>query len=162
MLPSSGYKTKYRKICFKWIQWLCFWYILSPNSEWSDFWILANFRDVIIFSVLKILLWDTRVNFPVFYSKQNRYARYFSSYARPLKICELGHFGAINGSLVWEFRGSLNWSMVLFVCLAVEQMLFLPLASRWEVTKVTCFRHIDKLFSVIFGSYRIYLWCDVV
>ena len=54
-----------RKIQVTWIQRLCFWCVLSGNV-----WILANFRYVIIFLVLKKLLRDTRVNLLVFCSNK--------------------------------------------------------------------------------------------
>ena len=69
------------------------------HSELSGLWILANFMYVIFFQVLKKLLRNARLNLLLFLFKQNPYAWYFGSYARPLKICEVCNFGAITGSL---------------------------------------------------------------
>ena len=67
------------------------------HSELSGLWILANFN--FFFQVLKKLLRNARWNWLLFLFKQNPYAQYFGSYARPLKICEVCNFGANTGSL---------------------------------------------------------------
>jgi len=73
-----------RKICVKWINGCVF------DAFWVEWFVnFCKFQVCnIFFLVLKKLLRDTRVNLLVFCS--NRYERYFSSYARPLKILHCG------------------------------------------------------------------------
>ena len=71
------------------------------HSEWSDLWILANFRCEIIFSL------DTRVNLLVVYSNKHMQGLWKSV------TCVI--FGAITGSMCERFvDGILNWSLVSF------------------------------------------------
>ena len=81
--------------------------VIFMLSEWSDLWILANFRCEIIFSGLKKLLLDTRVNLLVVYSNKHMQGLWKSV------TCVI--FGAITGSMCERFvDGILNWSLVSF------------------------------------------------
>ena len=79
--------------------------VFLMHSDRSGLWILANCRYVIIFFWFwKKLLRDTRANLLVAYSnKIHMHIWHFSSYARPLKICEVCNFYAITDSLYERF-----------------------------------------------------------
>ena len=80
----------------------------SPVVFFYAFWVY-----VIIFSGFEKITLRYQSKFSCCLFKENPYAWYFSSYARPLKIYEVCNFGVIAGSLCEHFVEK-NWSLVSF------------------------------------------------
>ena len=110
------------------------------------------------FLVLKKLLQDTRVNLLVVYS--NKIYVHHSSYARPLKICEVCNFGAITGSLCERFVFKTDlWFRLIWNCSCGKALQFL-LVLKSKVRRLhrggfqTLTEPITLIFAVVCVTFR--------
>ena len=117
------------------------------------------------FLVLKKLLQDTRVNLLVVYS--NKIYMHDSSYARPLKICEVCNFGAITGSLCERFVFKTDlWFRLNWNCSCGKALQFL-LVLKSKVRRLhrggfqTLTEPISLIFAVVCVTFRGLFLCSL-
>ena len=147
-----------RKICGKWIH--RFWCILS--------WVVFEFLQILgmsyFFQVLKKLLRNARLNLLLFLFKQNPYARYFGSYARPLKICEVCNFGAFYWFTVWVLTDC--WFRLIWNCSFCKELQLLLLLKS-KIRRLHCggfetlTERISLNFTVVCATFRGHFPCSL-